>query len=115
MMTTPIYDFVSVYGVTKRIRMHMPGHKGHDLLGFEKIDITEIDGADELYAPKGIIAESEENVSRIFGCKTVYSTEGSSLCIRAMLYLAVQEAIRRRAETKDDDMTAVVVRLVDNS
>ena len=27
----------------------------------------------------------------------------------------VQEAIRRRAETKDDDMTAVVVRLVDNS
>ena len=95
MMTTPIYDFVSVYGVTKRIRMHMPGHKGHDLLGFEKIDITEIDGADELYAPKGIIAESEENVSRIFGCKTVYSTEGSSLCIRAMLYLAVQEAIRR--------------------
>lgn len=66
----------------------MPGHKGAGLLGVEKYDITEIDGADSLYEASGIIAESEENASEIFGCKTFYSTEGSSQCIRAMVYLA---------------------------
>ena len=43
-----------------------------------------------LYSAKGIIAESEENARSLFGSgKTVYSTEGSSLSIRAMLYLAL--------------------------
>lgn len=66
----------------------MPGHKGNGALGVEKYDITEIGGADSLYEASGIIAESEENASELFGCKTFYSTEGSSQCIRAMLYLA---------------------------
>lgn len=36
-----------------------------------------------------IISESEKSASALFGtAKTLYSTEGSSLCIRAMLYLA---------------------------
>lgn len=69
--------------------MHMPGHKGKSFLGCEGYDLTEIPGADELYAPEGIIAESEDNASSLFGCQTVYSTEGSSLAIRAMLYLAI--------------------------
>lgn len=66
----------------------MPGHKGAGMLGVEKYDITEIGGADSLYEANGIIAESENNASKIFGCKTFYSTEGSSQCIRAMVYLA---------------------------
>lgn len=64
----------------------MPGHKGCGEV--EKFDITEIDGADSLYEAKGIIKESEDNASAIFGSHTFYSTEGSSLAIRAMLYLA---------------------------
>ena len=67
----------------------MPGHKGASLLGFEKYDITEISGADSLFEADGIIAESEKNASSLFGCDTYYSTEGSSHCIRAMLYLAM--------------------------
>ena len=67
----------------------MPGHKGCSFLGMEHLDITEIDGADSLYEAEGIIARSEENASGIFGCKTLYSTEGASQCIRAMLYLAL--------------------------
>lgn len=67
----------------------MPGHKGKSLIGIEHLDITEISGADSLYEADGIIKESEDNASRLFGCKTYYSTEGSSQCIRAMLYLAV--------------------------
>ena len=66
----------------------MPGHKGRGPLGCESLDITEIRGADDLYHPEGILARSEENASRLFGCRTVYSAEGSSLAIRAMLYLA---------------------------
>lgn len=65
----------------------MPGHKGIGGLGFERFDITEIGGADSLYEASGIIAESEKNASELFGCPTFYSTEGSSQCIRAMLYL----------------------------
>lgn len=91
-MNTPICDFVNEYIKKNGIRAHMPGHKGESLLGFEKYDITEISGADSLYEASGIIAESERNASHLFGCKTFYSTEGSSHCIRAMLYLAMQYA-----------------------
>ncbi len=95
-MTTPICDFVRSYADRKTVRMHMPGHKGNTYLGPEELDITEIAGADVLYCSEGIIRESEKNAARLFGsARTVYSTEGSSLCIRAMLYLAELDARRR--------------------
>lgn len=86
-MTTPIRDFVERYVASEPMRLHMPGHKGASLLGFEAYDITEVAGADSLYEADGIIRESEKNASLLFGCPTYYSTEGSSQCIRAMLYL----------------------------
>lgn len=91
-MTTPVCDFARNYANSDAVRAHMPGHKGTPLLGCEPLDLTEIAGADELFAPEGIIAESEANASKIFGCQTLYSTEGSSLCIRAMLFLALRDA-----------------------
>ena len=86
-MNTPVCDFVRNYINSDVLRMHMPGHKGNNFLGFERFDITEIKGADSLYEADGIIAESEANASALFGCRTIYSTEGSSQCIRAMLQL----------------------------
>lgn len=86
-MNTPICDFVKQYAGSGAVRLHMPGHKGRSFLGCEAFDITEIDGADSLYLADGIIAESERNASSLFGCRTFYSTEGSSLAIRAMLHL----------------------------
>ena len=92
-MKTPIIDFVERYKDSSPLRFHMPGHKGKIYLGPEPWDMTEIAGADELYHPTGIIRESEENASSLFGsARTVYSTEGSSLCIRAMVYLALLNA-----------------------
>lgn len=89
-ITTPIVDFVKHYAERKGTRLHMPGHKGKSFLGCEQYDITEIAGADSLYEADGIIAESEQNATRLFGTgRTLFSTEGSSQCIRAMLYLAV--------------------------
>ncbi|MDE7454652.1 MAG: PLP-dependent transferase, partial [Clostridia bacterium] len=90
---TPICDFVKKYTEQKYARFHMPGHKGKTILGTEQYDITEIVGADSLYQASGIIAESERNASELFGSyKTLYSAEGSSLCIRSMLYLIANYA-----------------------
>ena len=62
-MDTPICDFVRRYASDQACRLHMPGHKGKTLLGYESFDITEIDGADSLYEAKGIIKESENNAT----------------------------------------------------
>ena len=86
-MNTPICDFVNAYVRRNSVRLHMPGHKGAALLGCEPYDLTEITGADSLYEADGIIRESENNASGLFGCPTFYSTEGSSQCIRAMMHL----------------------------
>ncbi len=88
-MNTPIIDFVNDYIKSDVTRFHMPGHKGVSFFCFEKFDITEIKGADDLSCPDGIIKQSEENATRLFGTKaTLYSTGGSSQSINAMLHLA---------------------------
>ena len=97
MIKTPIYDFVKKYATESNTRLHMPGHKGEGALCCEGYDITEIHGADSLFEADGIIAESERNLSQIFGTRaSFYSTEGSSLCIRAMVFLAKQYSKGRK-------------------
>ena len=92
-MTTPILDFLRAYGEGDTARFHMPGHKGRGPLGCEALDITEIAGADVLSHATGIIAESEENATALFGtAHSFFSTEGSTLAIRAMLALALADA-----------------------
>ena len=93
-METPVCDFARAYAEAGGVRMHMPGHKGKPAMGPEALDLTEITGADELYPARGILRRSEENAAALFGtARTLYSAEGSSLCIRGMLALA---AIRAR-------------------
>ena len=90
-MTTPLADFLRAYAASGTARLHMPGHKGRGLLGCEAWDLTEISGADSLYEAAGVIARSEENAAALFGsAATFYSTEGSSQCVKAMLFLALQ-------------------------
>lgn len=91
-MNTPIVDFVRKYADQDMTRLHMPGHKGKEFLGCEPWDITEVNGADVLYLADGIIEESEQNATALFGtAHSFYSTEGSSLAIRAMLALVATE------------------------
>ena len=76
----------------------MPGHKGKTLLGCEALDITEIGGADCLYSADGVILESENNATSLFGtAHSFYSAEGSTLAIKAMLALVTEDA-RARGE-----------------
>lgn len=96
MMNTPICDFIKKYAESGSLRLHMPGHKGRVLTGPEPYDLTEIFGADSLYEANGIIRQSEQNAEKLFGsAMTLYSTEGSSQCIRAMLYLALMHAKKK--------------------
>lgn len=89
-MKTPIFDFVKRYAKSDVSRLHMPGHKGRGFMGVEQFDITEISGADTLYQANGIIAESEANAGKLFASgKTFYSTEGSTLSIKAMVATAL--------------------------
>ena len=90
-MTTPLADFLRAYATSGMARLHMPGHKGRGPLGCEAWDLTEISGADSLYEAAGVIARSEENAAALFGsAATFYSTEGSTQCVKAMLFLALQ-------------------------
>ena len=91
-MKTPIVSFLKSYQEKSPVRMHMPGHKGAGILGFEGMDLTEIYGADELFAAEGIIKESEQNASSLFGCPTYYSTQGSTLCIQTMCTILCQDS-----------------------
>lgn len=91
-MKTPIVSFLKSYQEKSPVRMHMPGHKGAGILGFEGMDLTEISGADELFAADGIIKESEQNASSLFGCPTYYSTQGSTLCIQTICTILCQDA-----------------------
>ena len=98
-MKTPICDFVKNYVKTNSHRLHVPGHKGKGFLGIESFDVTEIDGADDLYSPSSIIFESENNASKLFNCPTFYTTEGSSHAIRAMVFLVSLYAKRNNKST----------------
>lgn len=101
-MNTPIYDFVSRYKNADISRLHMPGHKGQAFLGCEDMDITEIAGADVLCMADGIIKESQDNASCLFGTgATFYSTEGSSQCIKAMLETVRNDYIKRELSAKE--------------
>ncbi len=74
------------YGKSDFYPFHMPGHKrqykgsfGVDFPNPFSIDITEIDGFDNLHHPEGILKESMEWASRIYGSsKTYYLINGSS-------------------------------------
>ena len=95
-MDTPVIDFLKDFAETGMLRCHMPGHKGRGLpFVSAAFDITEISGADSLFEADGIIAESERNMSRLYGsAATVYSAGGSTLCIQAMLSVMKREGRR---------------------
>ncbi len=60
---------------------HMPGHKRQRLLGVppEEIDITEIEGFDDLHHAEGILREGQIRLARLFGAdESCYLVNGST-------------------------------------
>lgn len=74
-------------------RFYVPGHKGNpaafpELDSLARWDMTEIEGACDLSAPSGPLAESEANMARLYASgASLYSAAGTSSCVQAMLAL----------------------------
>ena len=68
-----LLDQLNRYGKTEFYPFHMPGHKRNmpeeiDLLREAAgMDITEIEGFDNLHCPEGILKEAQERAARVFG------------------------------------------------
>lgn len=76
---------------------HMPGHKRRSM-GFMdpyKIDITEIEGFDNLHHPTGILKESMEQAAEIYGSSKSYYLVGGSTC---GILSAISSAVKRRGK-----------------
>lgn len=73
---------------------HMPGHKRR--LSADdacRIDITEIEGFDNLHHSQGILREAQEKAARLYGSKKAYYLVNGSTC---GILAAVSAAISRR-------------------
>lgn len=73
------------YGRSQRYPFHMPGHKRQKRCFCEhfpnpyEIDITEIEGFDNLHHPEGILRESMQWAAKVYGAdRTYYLINGSS-------------------------------------
>ncbi len=92
-LNTPILDMLSQVAQQSVTRFCMPGHKGGggflpDSVG--QYDITELDGADNLYAPQGVIAHAQQlHADYIGAAGSFFLVNGSSVGVHA----AVQSAL----------------------
>ncbi|MCM1114469.1 MAG: aminotransferase class I/II-fold pyridoxal phosphate-dependent enzyme [Clostridium sp.] len=72
----------------KTYPFHMPGHKRNEIFSITgaDIDITEIDGFDNLHNPTEIIRDMEDALKKIFSSeKSIISVNGSTCCILAAI------------------------------
>lgn len=68
---------------------HMPGHKRNSKFGIigSEIDITEINGYDDLHNPKGLIKETENKLSELYGSKeSIMLVNGSTVGILSAVF-----------------------------
>ncbi len=59
---------------------HMPGHKRQVKEDYYAIDITEIEGFDNLHHPKGIIKEEMQRLAKLYQAKQAYLLINGSTC-----------------------------------
>ena len=90
-----LYENLVEYGGSDYYPYHMPGHKrnmgGQPLEEYYKIDITEIDGFDNLHQAEGILLESEKRINQIYGSdETFFLLNGSTGGILSAVSCAVK-------------------------
>lgn len=89
-----MYQQLISYGESDVYPFHMPGHKRR-VLPFPNpytIDITEIDGFDNLHHAEGLIREAEERAAKLYGADRSYYLVNGSTC---GLLAAICAAARR--------------------
>lgn len=77
-----LYDKLKAYQKLGIYPYHMPGHKrnmkGFPMEAYYGIDITEIDGFDNLHKPEGILREVMNRAEKLFGAETYLLINGST-------------------------------------
>jgi arginine/lysine/ornithine decarboxylase len=81
------------YGKSKMYPFHMPGHKRHmkkkDLKNPYKVDITEIEGFDDLHHATGVLKKSQQRAARMYASEhTFFSVNGSTAGILSAISTA---------------------------
>ena len=93
-----LYQYLKEY--SKEIYpMHMPGHKRNfSIVGetpLKEIDVTEVEGTDDLHDPEGIILKSMEKTAELYGsyfCR--YVVNGSTCGILSAIYAFTERGDR---------------------
>ncbi len=83
---TVLFESLENHLQKKRLRMHMPGHKGNMPYPFSQCapyDLTELPDTGSLLEGKGPVAETERRFEEIYQSgATLLSASGSTLCIQ---------------------------------
>lgn len=93
--------YLAEHAETEKASFHMPGHKGSEffarlgygdrLAGIADHDITEIQGADDLRHPEGIIKTLTDKYAALYGSGRAFiSVNGSSALIMASIMTCVE-------------------------
>lgn len=79
-----LYAALSKYRDSDYYPYHMPGHKRNgkigDMAGYYGIDITEIDGFDNLHHAEGILLKAQQRANRLYGAGETFYLVGGSTC-----------------------------------
>lgn len=89
MQEQSIYEKLEAYAKSDAYPFHMPGHKRRVdwMANVYDIDITEIDGFDDLHHAEGMIKEGMERMAHAVGAKqSYYIVNGSTCGILAAIY-----------------------------
>ena len=90
-----LYQALSDYAASDFYPYHMPGHKrnpaGGEMADYHKIDITEIDGFDNLHQAEGILKEAQLRANRLYGAdETFFLINGSTCGVLAAIMAAAR-------------------------
>ena len=102
----PLYDKLAAYGQSDVYPYHMPGHKRNNSMGIPyalsetfKIDITEIDGFDNLHHTEGILKQAQERAAKLYGAEETFFLVNGSTC-------GILAAISAAADRRDSILVA---------
>lgn len=90
-----LYQLLREYAAGDVYPCHMPGHKrnpaGGEMADFFDIDITEIEGFDNLHHAEGILKKAQERANRLYGAdETFFLINGSTGGILASVMAAAR-------------------------
>ncbi len=90
-MSGRLYESLSVYGNSDFYPFHMPGHKRNPESGalsdFYRLDITEIEGFDNLHQPETIIRDAQQRAAQLYHSQeTYFLVNGSTAGILSAIF-----------------------------